>query len=76
MKVTAIMYSNNRYYYKEKETCLTTVKNQKVSVEREVIETTDCRNSTDTQGNSAEYVKHAYEVSFKPLDLITNLQLA
>lgn len=24
--------------------------------------------------NSAEYVKHAYEVSFRPLDMITNLQ--
>lgn len=76
MKVTAIMYSTNRYYYKENRTGLTTVRNPKVNVERIVIDEIEENDNREyALKNSAEYVKQAYEMSFRPLDLIMNLQL-
>lgn len=75
MKVAAIMYSSNRYFYNKRETSFTTVKSK--VVKEDIIFTKNTDDKTDNnpvQSNTAEYVKHAYEVSFKPLEMIVNLQ--
>ncbi len=75
MKVAAIMYSNNQYFYNKRETIVTTTKTQVVNEDTKIIQTADdVAYRNNTQSNSAEYVKHAYEVSFRPLDMIVNLQ--
>lgn len=74
MKVAAIMYSNNQYFYNKREVIVTTTKRQVVNEETKIIQSADNTYNANTQSNSAEYVKHAYEVSFKPLDMIVNFQ--
>jgi hypothetical protein len=77
MRVTEIRSLNNKYYYNKKETSLTSIKSLAVREEAKIIETMQSNTyNTTIQNNSAEYVKHAYEVSFKPHDLILNLQEA
>ncbi|OYP11446.1 hypothetical protein C8E03_105188 [Lachnotalea glycerini] len=77
MKVTAIRTSYNRYYYQKNEASIITRANQTVSKDIKLIETTQTNTyQTPVINNSAEYVKNAYQVSFKPFDLIQNLQEA
>lgn len=69
MRVSAIVTTYDSYYYNPNVIArLRTVKETK-----KVIQTKD--NATylaNLYNNSAQYVKDAYEVSFRPLELIQN----
>jgi hypothetical protein len=72
MKVTAIMSTYHGYYYQRNETTLTT-RTSKTVKEKKFLETTETTYQTPITINSTEYAKNAYQISFKPHELICNL---
>lgn len=72
MKIASIDTMYSSYYYNPNIIArLKTVKEI-----TKVIETTKANTyQTNLYDNSAEYVKHAYEVSFRPLEMMNNLSI-
>lgn len=75
MTVTAIMSSSNKFYYSKRETSIKSTVCQNVKEENDFQETQEDAEDNNTQSNSATYVRNAYAVSFRPLDMIVNLQI-
>jgi len=75
MTVTAIMSSSNKFYYSKRETSIKSTVDQNSKEENSFQETQGDSEENNTQNNSATYVRNAYAVSFRPLDMIVNLQI-
>lgn len=74
MRVSAIMTDYSSYYYDPYEANIITRTKMVKEITKKVKTTKTSTYQTNIYDNSAQYVKNAYEVSFRPHDMIVNLQ--
>lgn len=75
MRVSAIMTAYSSYYYDPYEANMIARTKTVKEIKRTVETTQTSTYQTNIYKDSARYVKNAYDVSFRPHDMIVNLQV-